>query len=59
MSVRLMAEVFDRYEGEGGELLTALALTDHAHDDGTSVRPGIARLAKKTRQSERTVQRHL
>lgn len=39
--------------------LVLLALADHAHDDGTSAKPGIAHLAWKTDLSERTVQRCL
>jgi len=54
-----MAEVFDRYPGGGTELLLALAIADHAHDDGTHVFPSVKRLAEKTRQSERSVQYHL
>lgn len=51
--------VFDRYSSGGGEMLLALALADHAHDDGTHIFPSIARLAAKTRQSERSVQYQL
>lgn len=51
--------VFDRYPNGGGERLLALALADHAHDDGTHIFPSIARLAEKTRQSERSVQYQL
>ncbi len=51
--------VFDRYPSGGGEMLLALALADHAHDDGTHIFPSIARLAEKTRQSERSVQYQL
>jgi hypothetical protein len=54
-----MSMVFDHYPRGGGELLTALALADHADHQGLNVRPGIAGLARKTRQSERTVQNHL
>lgn len=54
-----MSQVFDRYPAGGGEMLLALALADHADDDGTRVYPSVARLAKKTRQSERTVQYQL
>lgn len=54
-----MALVWDHYPRGGGELLTALALADHADHGGRNVRPGIASLARKTRQSERTVQYHL
>lgn len=54
-----MSLVWEHYPAGGGELLTALAYADHAHDDGTSIRPSIAYIARKTRQSERTVQRYL
>ena len=59
MSVRLMSEVFARYPNGGGEMLLALALADHASDDGTRVYPSVKALAEKTRQSERTVQYQL
>lgn len=59
MSVKVMSTIFDRYPHGGGEMLLALALADHAHEDGTSVRPSVKLLAKKTRQSERTVQYQL
>lgn len=51
--------VFEAYEGTGHELNLALALADHAWDDGTHIFPSVAELAIKTRQSERTVQRQL
>ncbi|TDS82609.1 helix-turn-helix domain-containing protein [Comamonas sp. JUb58] len=59
MSIKLMTAVFDRYPNGGGEMLLALALADHASDDGTKVYPSIKALAEKTRQSERTVQYQL
>lgn len=59
MSVKVMAMVWEHYPVGGGELLTALAYADHAHDDGAGVRPSVAHIAKKTRQSERTIQMHL
>jgi len=59
MSVRLISEVFARYPNGGGEMLLALALADHASDDGTRVYPSVKALAEKTRQSERTVQYQL
>lgn len=59
MSIKVMSAVFDRYPNGGGEMLLALAIADHAHDDGSSVRPSVKTLAKKTRQSERTVQYQL
>lgn len=59
MSIRVMSEVFRRYPNGGGEMLLALALADHASDDGTRIYPGVTALADKTRQSERTVQYQL
>lgn len=59
MSIRLMTMVFDRYPEGGSEMLLALALADHAHDDGTRIWPSVGELARKTRQSTRTVQRQL
>ncbi len=54
-----MSLVWEHYPVGGGELLTALAYADHAHDDGASVRPSIKHMARKTRQSERTIQMHV
>ena len=51
--------VFDRYPAGGGEMLLALALADHAHDDGTNIYPSVNHLSIKTRQSERTIQYQL
>lgn len=59
MSVKIMTAVFDRYPNGGGEMLLALALADHASDDGTKVYPSVSALASKTRQSVRTVQYQL
>ena len=59
MSIKVMSMIFDRYPGGGGDLLLALAIADHAHDDGTNIYPSIKSLSKKTRQSERTVQYQL
>ena len=59
MSVKVMTAVFERYPNGGGEMLLALALADHASDDGSKVYPSIKALAEKTRQSERTVQYQL
>jgi hypothetical protein len=59
MSIKVMTMVFERYPAGGGEMLLALALADHAHDDGTKIFPSIKQLAEKTRQSERTVQYQL
>src|SRR4051812_34100916 len=58
MSVKVMTAVFDRYPN-AAEMLLALALADHAHDDGTHIYPSVAALAKKTRRSERAIQYQL
>ncbi|PIG09482.1 hypothetical protein CLU84_2393 [Comamonas sp. 26] len=59
MSIKVMTAVFERYPNGGGEMLLALALADHASDDGARVFPSIKALAEKTRQSERSVQYQL
>ncbi|HEX8883322.1 MAG TPA: helix-turn-helix domain-containing protein [Noviherbaspirillum sp.] len=59
MSIKIMTMVWDRYPNGGGELLMALALADHSHDDGQHIFPGVKSLMAKTRQSERTVQNQL
>lgn len=59
MSVRMINLVWEHYPEGGSELLTALALADHAHDNGAGIWASVAHLARKTRQSERTLQYHL
>ena len=58
MSVDVMGAVF-KVPLPPSEKLVALALADHAHDDGTEARPGMASLALKTTLSKRQVQRVL
>ena len=55
----MMTAVFERYPNGGGEMLLALSLADHSHDDGTHIFPSVQTLSKKTRQSERSVQYQL
>ncbi|CAK0183691.1 gp60 [Burkholderia pseudomallei] len=59
MSVKVMNAVFERYPEGGGEMILALALADHSHDDGTHIYPSVEKLAAKTRQSPRAVQYQL
>lgn len=59
MSVEVMTAVFKRYPNGGGEMLLALALADHAHEDGRHIFPSVEHLAVKTRQSVRSVQYQL
>lgn len=54
-----MTHVWERYPNGGGEMLLALALADHAHDNGKHIFPSVDHLARKTRQSVRTVQYQL
>ncbi len=58
MSIRLMAQVWE-YQFSHSEQSVMLALADHAHDDGTNVRPSIAYISWKTDYSERQAQRIL
>lgn len=59
MSVKVMGLVWDYYPEGGGELITALKIADHADHYGGKIWPSIESLADLTRQSERSVQRHL
>ncbi len=59
MSVAMTHAIFKRYPRGGSEMLLALALADHADDDGTHIFPSVKHLAAKTRQSERSVQYQL
>lgn len=59
MSVKVSGIIWDYYPNGGGELLTALALADHANHEGGSIFPTIATVARMTRQDRRTVQRHV
>lgn len=59
MSVKVMGLVWDHYPNGGGEFLTALCLADHADHDGANIFPAVSRVAKKTQQGHRTVQRHM
>lgn len=58
MSVKQMALVWE-HEFDHAEQSVMLALADHAHDDGTEIRPSVARLAWKTGYEARQVQRIL
>lgn len=59
MSVKMINMVFERFPLPANEMVLALAIADHAHDDGTHIYPGNEKLAIKTRMSERTVIRLL
>ena len=57
MSVRVMAWVGHRSKAKGATRLVALAIADHASDDGTNAWPSVARLASMCLCSESTVRR--
>lgn len=59
MSARVTALVWARYTQGAGEMLLALALADQCNEAGEHIVIDIARLAKKTRQSDATVRDHL
>lgn len=59
MSIKVMNMVFERYPVGGNEGMLALALADHAHDDGSRIWPSLDSLARKTKQSRSSVRRHL
>jgi hypothetical protein len=56
MSLKALTHVWEHSKQEGGNLLVMLALADYADEKGRSF-PAIATLAKKSRLSERQVQR--
>lgn len=56
MSVKISAKVWEWSQSEGTDRLVMLALSDFCDDDGVCY-PGVARIAKKCRISERSVQR--
>jgi hypothetical protein len=51
MSIELLTQVWKYAEVTGSELLVLLALADYAHDDGTSIYPSVATIARKSRLS--------
>jgi hypothetical protein len=55
MSIRQMLKVWE-HEFSHPHQAVLLALADHAHEDGTGIRPSISRIAWKTGYSERSVQ---
>lgn len=59
MSALVIGLVYKFFPGKGSVFTVALALADHAHDDGTHIYPGIDGLVVKTRLNRRTVQRAL
>ncbi|MFD9701303.1 helix-turn-helix domain-containing protein [Lentzea sp. NPDC059081] len=51
--------VWDHAPVSGSDLLLMLAIADQANDQGTDAWPSIEKLARRTRMSERTVQRRI
>lgn len=58
MAGLIVGLVLDRYptEADLGELMVAIVLADAADHDGSNVRPSVLRIARLSRQSERSVQ---
>lgn len=52
-----MTAVWDGFPGAGSELLCLLAMADFANEDGSSVHPSIATVARKIRTSESQARR--
>jgi hypothetical protein len=59
MSIDLITMVRRRLDVSHGELLVAVELADAANDDGEGISVGVQRIADRSRQDERTVQRQL
>jgi hypothetical protein len=59
MSITVMSAVWHRSGQEGKNLLVLLALADNANEDTGYAWPSVATLARKSRMSERSVQRAL
>lgn len=57
MSISLMTKVWANAPLKGSHLLLLLAMADFANDDGTSIFPSLATLARKIRANEKTVRR--
>lgn len=57
MSVRVMSWIWDNSDTIGTARLLLLAIADNADHDGRNAWPSIATLVRKTRLSERTIQR--
>ncbi|MEL6353303.1 MAG: helix-turn-helix domain-containing protein [Cyanobacteria bacterium J06627_28] len=55
MSIRQILQVWE-HEFSHPHQAVMLALADHAHEDGTAIKPSIIRIAWKTGYSERSVQ---
>lgn len=56
MGMKAMTKVWEWSRSSGNDRMVLLAIADHANDDDECF-PGVARIAKKSRISERTVQR--
>lgn len=57
MSIKLMTWVWDGYPGKGSDLLCMLAMADFANDEGGSLHPSVATIAKKLRVDPKQARR--
>lgn len=56
MSIHIASMVWRTELGGPSVKAVAMKLADHANDDGTGIHPSVARVARETENSERTVQ---
>jgi hypothetical protein len=59
VSIKVMTFVWEAFPGSGGELIVLLAMADYADDEGGNIYPSVPTLAKKSRMSDRGVQKVL
>lgn len=57
MSIKVMTQVWANADVGGSELLILLAMADFSNDEGASIYPSMATLAKKARLSEKQARR--
>jgi hypothetical protein len=59
VSIKVMTFVWESFPGSGGDLVVLLAMADHCDDEGGNIFPSVKTLARKSRMSERGVQKIL
>jgi hypothetical protein len=59
LSIDLISMVRRRLDASGGELLVAVEIADAANENGEGIFVGVGRMADRSRQDPRTVQRQL
>jgi MarR-like DNA-binding transcriptional regulator SgrR of sgrS sRNA len=59
VSHRVVADVYDFGPDDPVDIATLVCLASHANDEGKSCFPSVARVARMTRRSERTIERSI